>query len=325
MLINIQNKRKNLALLLTLFMIAAAYIGIPVAKAQTTPTLFIDPPTYTATSRGEIVSLDVNIRDLEENLSVIAVEFKLGFDPNIFEFVSIVEGPFMASFAGSPNGEIYFIYVSKTQYIQAGIVVLPDENATWHAPLPNGEGTIATVSFEVIGGPAVTADFTLYDTIMCDTTGATPGVAHNTEDATFSFPVEYLTQHVIWDGFDFVVTTESNSTISDIDFTIGDSIAFSVTGETGSTGYTYIEMPREFMDGTFSVLINGNPTVFAIRQNATHTRLYFVYTHSTKSIMIFGTQVAPEFHSIALALTPLIASLAMAVMKTRAGKYRRKQ
>jgi len=325
MLINIQNKRKNLALLLTLFMIAAAYIGIPVAKAQTTPTLFIDPPTYTATSRGEIVSLDVNIRDLEENLSVIAVEFKLGFDPNIFEFVSIVEGPFMASFAGSPNGEIYFIYVSKTQYIQAGIVVLPDENATWHAPLPNGEGTIATVSFEVIGGPAVTADFTLDDTIMCDTTGATPGVAHNTEDATFSFPVEYLAQHVIWDGFDFVVTTESNSTISDIDFTIGDSIAFNVTGETGSTGYTYIEMPREFMDGTFSVLINGNPTIFAIRQNATHTRLYFVYTHSTKSIMIFGTQVAPEFHSIALALTPLIASLAMAVMKTRAGKHRRKQ
>jgi len=325
MLINIQNKRKNLALLLTLFMIAAAYIGIPVAKAQTTPTLFIDPPTYTATRRGEIVSLDVNIRDLEENLSVIAVEFKLGFDPNIFEFVSIVEGPFMASFAGSPNGGTYFIYVPRTQYIIAGIVVLPDENATWHAPLPNGEGTIATVSFEVIGGPAVTADFTLYDTRMSDTTGATPGVAHNAEDATFSFPVEYLAQHVIWDGFDFVVTTESNSTISDIDFTIGDSIAFSVTGETGSTGYTYIEMPREFMDGTFSVVINGIPTPFAMRQNATHTRLYFVYTHSTKSIMIFGTQVAPEFHSIALALTPLIASLAMAVMKTRAGKYRRKQ
>jgi hypothetical protein len=325
MLINIQNKRKNLALLLTLFMIAAAYIGIPVAKAQTTPTLFIDPPTYTATHRGEIVSLDVNIRDLEENLSVIAVEFKLGFDPNIFEFVSIVEGPFMASFAGSPNGGTYFIYVPRTQYIIAGIVVLPDENATWHAPLPNGEGTIATVSFEVIGGPAVTADFTLYDTRMSDTTGATPGVAHNAEDATFSFPVEYLTQHITWDGLDYAVSTESNSSISDIEFTIGDSIAFNVTGETGSLGYMYLKMPREFMDGTFSVLINGIPTPFAIWQNATHTRLYFVYTHSTKPIMIFGTQVAPEFHSIALALTPLIASLAMAVMKTRAGKYRRKQ
>lgn len=325
MLINIQNKRKNLALLLTLFIIAAAYIGIPVAKAQTIPTLYIDPPTYTATNRGEIVSLDVNIRDLEENLSVIAVEFKLGFDPNIFEFVSIVEGPFLASFAASPNGGTYFIYVPKTEYILAGIVVLPDENATWNAPLPNGNGTIATVSFEVIGGPAVTADFTLYDTQMSDTTGVPPGVTHNVEDATFSFPVEYLAQHVIWDGFDFVVTTESNSTISDIDFTIGDSIAFNVTGETGSIGYMYLEMPREFMDGTFSVLINGIPTPFAIWQNATHTRLYFVYTHSTKSIMIFGTQVAPEFHSIALVLTPFIASIAMAVMKTRAGKYRRKQ
>ena len=196
MLINIQNKRKKLALLLTLFMIAAAYVKIPTVKAQITPTLYIDPPTYTATHRGEIVSLDVNIRDLEENLSVIAVEFKLGFDPNIFEFVSIVEGPFMASFAGSPNGGTYFIYVLRTNYVVAGIVVLPDENATWHAPLPNGEGTIATVSFEVIGGPAVTTDFTLYDTRMPDTTGATPGVAHNAEDATFSFPVEYLTQHI---------------------------------------------------------------------------------------------------------------------------------
>ena len=325
MLINIQNKRKNLALLLALFMIAAAYIRIPTVKAQVTPTLYIDPPTYTATSRGEIVSLDINIRDLEENLSVIAIEFKLGFDPDIFEFSSITEGPFMASFAGSPNGGTYFVYVPRTDFVLAAVVVLPNENGTWHAPLPNGDGTIVTLSFEVIGGPAVTADFTLYDTKLSDITGESPGVAHNTENATFSFPVEYLAQHVIWDGFDFVVTTESNSTISDIDFTIGDYIAFTVTGETGSTGYIYIEMPREFMDGTFSIMINGIPTPFAIRQNATHTRLYFVYTHSTKSIMIFGTQVAPEFHSIALALTPLIASLAMAVMKTRAGKHRRKQ
>jgi len=137
MLINIQNKRKNIALLLTLFMIAAAYAKVPTVKAQITPTLYIDPLTYTATSRGEIVSLDVNIRDLEENLSVIAVEFKLGFDPNIFEFVSIIEGPLMASFAGSPNGGTYFIYVPKANYVVAGIVVLPDENGTWHAPLPN--------------------------------------------------------------------------------------------------------------------------------------------------------------------------------------------
>jgi hypothetical protein len=325
MLINIQNKRKNLALLLALFMIAAAYIRIPAVKAQTTPTLYIDPITYTATHRGEIVNLDINIRDLEENLSAIAVEFKLGFDPGIFKFVSIIEGPFMASFAGTPNGGTYFVHVAKTDHILAALVILPDENATWHAPLPNGDGTLATVSFEVIGGPAVIADFILYDTKLSDTTGVPPGVTHNTEDATFSFPVEYLAQHIIWDGFDFVVTTESNSTISDIDFTIGDSIAFNVTGETGSTGYMYLEMPREFMDGTFSVLINGIPTPFAIWQNATHTRLYFVYTHSTKSIMIFGTQVAPEFHSIALVLTPFIASIAMAVMKTRAGKYRRKQ
>ncbi len=324
MLINIQNKRKNLALLLTLFMIAAAYVKVPAVKAQITPTLYIDPPTYTATHRGEIVSLDVNMRDLEENLSVIAVEFKLGFDPNLFEFVSIVKGPFLDSFAAPPNGGTYFVYVPRTDHILAGIVVLPDENATWHAPLPNGEGTIATVSFEVIDGPAVTADFTLYDTKLSDTTGVPPGVTHNTEDATFSFPVEHLSQHITWDGLDYLVTTESNSTISNIDFTIGDHINFNVTGETGSIGYMYIEMPREFMDGTFSVLINGIPTPFAIWQNTTHTTLYFVYTHSTKSITIFGTLVAPEFHSVALVLTPLVASLAMAVMKIRIGKYRRK-
>ena len=325
MLINIQNKRKNLALLLTLFMIAAAFIRIPVVKAQATPTLYLDPPTYTATHRGEIVSLDINIRDLEENLSVIAVEFKLGFDPSIFEFVSIVEGPFMASFADAPNGETYFVHVARTDNILAAIVILPDENATWHAPLPNGDGTLATVSFEVIGGPAVAADFTLYDTKLSDTAGVPPGVTHNTENATFSFPVEYLAQHVIWDGFDFIVTTESNSTISDIDFTIGDHIAFTVTGETGSIGYTYIEMPRAFMDGTFSIMINGIPTPHAMWQNETHTKLYFVYTHSTKTVTIFGTTVAPEFHSVALVLTPFVASLVMAVMKIRVGKYRRKQ
>ena len=325
MLINIQNKRKNIALLLTLFMIAAAYIRIPAVKAQAAPTLYIDPITYTATHKGEIVSLDINIRDLEENLSVIAAEFKLGFDPDIFEFVSIVEGSFFASFADAPNGGTYFVYVARTDHILAAVVIMPDENATWHAPLPNGDGTIATVSFEVIDGPAVTADFTLYDTKMSDTTGVPPGVTHSTENATFSFPVEYLAQHVTWDGSDFIVTTESNSTISDIDFTIGDHITFTIAGETGSTGYTYIELPRAFMDGTFSIMINGIPSPYAMWQNETHTRLYFVYTHSTKAVTIFGTFVAPEFHSVALVLTPFIASLLMAVMKTHAGKYRRKQ
>lgn len=321
---SIQRKGKNIAIIVALFIIAVATANIHTAEAQATPTIYVDPPTYTATHRGEVVNINVKIRDLEESLNVIAVEFKLGFDPALLAFTGVTEGPFMASFANPPDMGTYFIPVAKLNYVLVGIVIMPDENGTWHAPFPSGNGTLATISFEVAAGPVVSGDFTLFDTKMSDTTGNLPGVAHETASGTYDFPVEFLTQHVIWDGYDFVIATESNSTVSTITFQAGQYISFDVTGASGTTGYMYIEMPRQLMDGTLSVLIGGIPTPFALWQNATYNRLYFVYSHSTRNIRIFGTSVIPEFPSLALSLAPLAASLAVAIMRVRTEKRKRR-
>lgn len=323
-MVNIQKNGKNIAILVALFMIAAATLKIPAARAQTPPTIYVNPPAYTATHRGEVVSINVSIENLEESLHVIAVEFKLGFDPALLSFINLTEGPFMMSFANPPDQGTVFLPVAKPDYILVGIVILPDQNATWHTPFPSGNGTLAMINFEVAGGPASSGNFTLFETKMSDTTGIAPGVAHDDLNGTYNFPVEFLTQHIIWDGYDFVLTTESNSTISSITFQVGQSISFDVTGASGTTGYMYIDIPRQLMDGTISVLIGGIPTPFALWQNATYNRLYFVYSHSTKTVKILGTNVMPEFPSLALSLTPFVASLAIAIMKVSKEKRKHK-
>jgi hypothetical protein len=323
-LINIQNKGKNIAIFVALFMIATATLKIPTARALATPTIYVDPPIYTATHRGEVVNIDVNMENLEESLHVIAVEFKLGFDPTLLSFINVTEGPFMLSFASPPDQGTVFLPKTSIDYVIVGIVILPDQNATWHAPFPSGNGTLATISFEVTAGPVSSGNFTLFETKMSDTTGEMPGVAHETASGTYRFPVEFLTHHIIWDGYDFIITTESNSTISSITFQEGQSISFDVTGASGTTGYMYIDIPRQLMDGTISVLIGGIPTPFALWQNATYNRLYFVYSHSTKTVKILGTNVMPEFPSLALSLTPFVASLAIAIMKVSKEKRKHK-
>jgi hypothetical protein len=128
-----------------------------------------------------------------------------------------------------------------------------------------------------------------------------------------------LVDHRIADGYNFRVTTESNSTISNFKFIQAEKkILFNVTGPLGTTGFCNVTIPKPLLQGDFNVMLDGgNITDFIVQDNATHTSLYLTYGHSVHSIEITGTIVIPEPTALLFTLSMAITGTAVIVRKKR--------
>ena len=91
-------------------------------------------------------------------------------------------------------------------------------------------------------------------------------------------------------GYPFVITTESNSTVSAFAVNADKKqIGFSVSREDGTQGYCNTTIPRLLLDGEFSLFIDGVPNEYALVQNSSHSSLCFTYSHSVRAMSINGT------------------------------------
>jgi len=104
----------------------------------------------------------------------------------------------------------------------------------------------------------------------------------------------------IWEWIQYNVFVFSNSTISVFSFKPEDTmIQFNVIGETGTTGFCNVTIPKGLLraEGTWTVLVDDNPIIPVVNEDASNTYLYFTYNHSTKTVEIIGTYAIPEFPS----------------------------
>jgi parallel beta-helix repeat protein len=124
----------------------------------------------------------------------------------------------------------------------------------------------------------------------------------------------------IWEWTQYNVYVISNSTVSDFSFNPEDAlIQFNVTGETGTTGFCNVTIPKGLLrtEGTWIVLVDDNPIIPAVNEDASNTYLYFTYNHSTKTAEIIGTDAIPEFPSWTILPLTMIAALIVTLMKRR--------
>ena len=105
------------------------------------------------------------------------------------------------------------------------------------------------------------------------------------------------------------VQTICNSSISDFQYN-GTVICFNVTGETDTTGFCRICIPKALMNETYKVFVNGTEVQCNLLpcSNTTHSYLYFTYNHSTQEVIII-----PEFPSF-LILPLFMATTLLAVI-----------
>jgi hypothetical protein len=110
-------------------------------------------------------------------------------------------------------------------------------------------------------------------------------------EAIYIPPLSY-TFAIVWGEETFIVSVESNSTVTDFAFSQPDKeISFDVTGSADIIGFCNVTIPKALLYGPWVVLIDGASVLPMMTENATHGCLYFTYTHSTHAIQIIGTWV----------------------------------
>jgi hypothetical protein len=118
----------------------------------------------------------------------------------------------------------------------------------------------------------------------------------------YAFGTPSVTYSVEVEGTSYPVIIKSNSIISEFSFdqaskTISIHIA-NAAGMSGSAGFCNITFPNELLGGPYTLLFDDSELPFSQSSNATHTSLFFNYTHSTHTIEVVGTTVIPEISSI---------------------------
>ena len=101
---------------------------------------------------------------------------------------------------------------------------------------------------------------------------------------------------VHWFNQSYQVTTICNSTVASFEFSRGlKQIKFNVTGPSGTGGFCNVTIPRKLLwadsPENWLVEVDGASISPLIRENATHSSLYFTYTCSTHKVEITGTSV----------------------------------
>ena len=144
-----------------------------------------------------------------------------------------------------------------------------------------------------------------------------------TMDVTMTLisPVE-LFDNVTVDENPYLISTFSNSTVSDLTFSKAEArLSFTVDGLSGTIGFCDITIPSELMSGTFSLYKDDVLLVedmdYIQSFNGTHYTFSLTYEHNTHTIEIFSTTVIPELTSIVLMLTFIIVTLTMIVVNRK--------
>jgi parallel beta-helix repeat protein len=138
-------------------------------------------------------------------------------------------------------------------------------------------------------------------------------------DATQTFDV-------VLDVIHYSVSIFSNSTVSDFNFDqIAMKLSFDVTGESGTSGYSNVTIPKSLLTGSPWIIKIDNTIIdFDETTNDTHTFLYFTYTHeSPLQVTIEGTWVIQEFPSaIILPLFTIFSLVTVVSIRLKKRKQR---
>jgi hypothetical protein len=280
-----------------------------------TPLLSVQPSQYTASSVGEIFYLDITISNLDALWEVVNIELKLQYDNAVLEALDATEGPFMAGFPTPPNTPencTEFEYNITDTYVRILIRLLPNATEQWSV-FPEGDGTLATITFNATSRPPAFCALQITDVVITDPDGLE--IAFEKEDGYYKM-IETLVHEISYPPHTFFVETVSDTAVSSIVFNQRIRfIQFNVTGLSGVPGFVNITIPSEFMwledpeNDKWFILIDGIEVTPDVSHNGTHTTLHFtVEFDSLRHVYIFSTGVIPEFPTIILMIALLILS-----------------
>lgn len=312
--------RKNMLWTSILVMVCLSLASVRVSTAQDSVELEVQPDIYEAIHLGETFDINVTISGVTADLKLVGVEFKLHYNETMLSVINVTEGPFMKDPSWAFNGTYFLGPKIKENSVLIGILLMPHEVVGNYTAFPEGSGTLATVTFACLH--ASSCDLQLVDTKLANI--QMEPISHSALDGYFEFALSRTIHHtMVWDTIPYDVVTKSNSTVSPIDLDQPHRLlSFNVSGPDGTIGFCNITIPKNLLDAPDSnhwlILVDGMMVSPTMSDNATHSSLYFAYSHSLHRVQILGTAVIPEFTTVIVPLLFLaITFVAVALRKTR--------
>jgi len=151
-------KKQTLQILL-IMLLCANLFTIYGTSAQDPPLLKTEPQSYIAPASyvNETFKINVTINNVQASQKLIGVHFRLSFNNSLLEVLNVAEGPFLSMF-NQTSALPYTFFVSyvekdgmfKRPHVLVGTMLLPKGPGDWPGPFPEGNGTIATITFKAI-------------------------------------------------------------------------------------------------------------------------------------------------------------------------------
>ena len=159
-----KGKKTACMLLVIILILGMAMVSV---HANPEPKLFVDPPTYTAITLGEVFTIDINIANVTD---LLAFDVKLGYNTTLLDALDAVIGPF-----------------PSRPFSWSGIEIHEQEGYVWVAATSmsavDGNGTLATITFNATCAECAICILDLYDTILYNSMSAE--IPHDVCDGCF--------------------------------------------------------------------------------------------------------------------------------------------
>lgn len=179
-------------MLLTLVSMGLLYEGGKPAYANTVPTIEVHRPLIIMGYTGLTFQLDVTVNNLQASQQVVGIQFRLLFNATLLEFISVTEGPFLPYYASQQPGSMGTWFSGTYEpdggygpHVLCGELILPNSTGEYNPPYPEGNGTIATISFKTAykGSKTLSCDLVLMDTQIVNSTGGS--VTHEVRNGLY--------------------------------------------------------------------------------------------------------------------------------------------
>jgi hypothetical protein len=127
---------------------------ITVLAAPPMPIIRVEPSTHIITRRA--FNISIVVANLTAALRIIGAQFRLLYNSTYLQVLDVAEGPFFPSFPQRPTPP-YTIFTWYDEpddpvygsHISVLDMLFPNDTGVWPGPFPEGEGTIATITFNV--------------------------------------------------------------------------------------------------------------------------------------------------------------------------------
>jgi len=281
------------------------------------PKVKVDSYEYTGTA-PHIFSVDITIINLDPYWDLSGFDIQVQFDPDAIQAINATLGDFALNY--NFTFELKNEVNNTAGYVWLAYIQLPPRET------PSGNGTLVTIFFNGTSSSLLNLNASL---------AAFPHPERsedpwNNLDSSVPIPHEDISGKVnlniqrsfliTIDGQEFIVTTLSNSTVSNMNFYSAGILLFDVSGK-GFVGYCNVTIPKALMwNGSkedWLVLLDGSPIDFQMTHDSENTYIYFTYDCSVHSVAISALHAVPEFNLVMLSAAFALALVLIILLKNR--------